>query len=483
MDPIRIYMFCAGVKYGFLSTYNETIYLTKIQGEQIRRQERQVPNSWEALRLRVSRYPYLRGPVTFWAHRSAEPLKHYEFPNDHCQNSPDSTKDDRYIQYRIRILSDHPRRSVIPSFVSSDSELADTTPPGIINDAATEPSQSPTPSSSVHDADAKEPSKWSLGSKRPPRCLKKLSTAMSTIVPGKDNQQAFDYWEIGVDPDEGYKSWNRMASRFSTHKDHEVPDFFAPGDLEELKELPSLNLLSRPSTSFPVWFLPNILAMQRTMCRRRRGLMLMILGPLFLHSDKRRQVSEILDDLREDNLQSDLPRLVEIVTGQRDRSSAIHMLYFCMACCRKLPGVCFAQISIKGRANKPPYTCTSCRVKDLERELQRGYVSPNTMQRYEGIMRDALLTRKHWCLWLLCQKPLHTFAATFGETRPRSHFWSLQAGTPIYGASSRTVADSTVQCSKNPGTIWESLPSVSLCRHPSSVFCSESMQSIVRSIY
>ncbi|KAJ9297819.1 hypothetical protein DTO271G3_4040 [Paecilomyces variotii] len=73
---------------------------------------------------------------------------------------------------------DHPRRSVIPSFISSESELADTTPPGIINDAATEPSPSPTPSPSVHDADAKEPSKWSLGSKRPPRCLKKLSSAM-----------------------------------------------------------------------------------------------------------------------------------------------------------------------------------------------------------------------------------------------------------------------------------------------------------------
>ncbi|RWQ97450.1 hypothetical protein C8Q69DRAFT_504117 [Paecilomyces variotii] len=120
----------------------------------------------------------LEARVIFWARRSAEPLKHYEFPNDHCPNSFDSTKDDHYIQYRIRILSDHPRRSVIPSFVSSDSELADTTPPGIINDAATEPSPSPTPSSSVHDADAKEPSKWSLGSKRPPRCLKKLSTAM-----------------------------------------------------------------------------------------------------------------------------------------------------------------------------------------------------------------------------------------------------------------------------------------------------------------
>ncbi|KAJ9268530.1 hypothetical protein DTO212C5_5492 [Paecilomyces variotii] len=450
MDPIGIYMFCAGVKYGFLSTYNETIYLTKIQ------------DIFENCTPTTSFYSQkitsdLEARVIFWARRSAEPLKHYELPNDHCPNSFDSTKDDHYIQYRIRILSDHPRRSVIPSFVSSDSELADTTPPGIINDAATEPSPSPTPSSSVHDADAKEPSKWSLGSKRPPRCLKKLSTAMSKrLIIGRSVLIPMKATKAGIG----------MASRFSTHKDHEVPDFFAPGDLEELKELPSLNL-----------------AMQRTMCRRRRGLMLMILGPLFLHSDKRRQVSEILDDLREDNLQSDLPRLVEIVTGQRDRSSAIHMLYFCMACCRKLPGVCFAQISIKGRANKPPYTCTSCRVKDLERELQRGYVSPNTMQRYEGIMRDALLTRKHWCLWLLCQKPLHTFAATFGETRPRSHFWSLQAGTPIYGASSRTVADSTVQCSKNPGTIWESLPSVSLCRHPSSVFCSESMQSIVRSIY
>ncbi|KAJ9195782.1 hypothetical protein DTO164E3_6617 [Paecilomyces variotii] len=52
-----------------------------------------------------------------------------------------------------------PCRSVIPSSVSSDSELGDPTPPGsamknpiIINDAASEPSSSASPSPSTDDS-------------------------------------------------------------------------------------------------------------------------------------------------------------------------------------------------------------------------------------------------------------------------------------------------------------------------------------------
>ncbi|RWQ94897.1 hypothetical protein C8Q69DRAFT_498721 [Paecilomyces variotii] len=42
----------------------------------------------------------------------------------------------------------------------------------------------------------------------------------------------------------------------------------------------------------------------------------------------------------------------------------------------------------------------------------------------------------------------------FKKIGPGLTFGDPQAGTPLYGKSSRTVADSTVQCNKDPGTIW-----------------------------